>query len=69
MSKETKKSDKTKGVIVTFNLKDNFSPKCKKLTSKLDKIVKEFKEIGIELDLSFKCDKEKIKEFIEIKTT
>lgn len=68
MSKEIKKSKKSTDVTIGYHLKDNFSPKCRKLTSKLKKIIKEFKEIGIEIDLSFKCDVEKIKESIEIKT-
>jgi hypothetical protein len=69
MSSKEKKSNNRNEVTVEINLKDNFTPKVKKLTTKLNRLVEHFESIGIKLDFSCSYDVEKIKEHIEIKQT
>lgn len=53
--------------IIVF-VKEAFSPKCNELTSKLTQVIKEFKEIGVEIDLSVRYNQKKVRELIEVKT-
>jgi len=54
---------------VIISIKETFSPKCNDLTSRLKEVVKEFSEIGIEIDLSFRYNLEKVRELIDVKIT